>query len=128
MRSLAYDIGRALGCGGHLKSLVRRRCGPFKISEAAALSDAESKFADGAWRELLYAPDVVVSHMRSAIVGDKVEKLIRDGRVLPPGLGIPFSRPDEQCRVYGTDGRFIAIMSFNASLGQWKPDRVFGTS
>ena len=35
------------------------------------------------------------------------------------------AKPGQQCRVYGVDGSFIAIMSFDPSAGRWKPDRVF---
>ena len=125
MRSLAHDLGQELGCGAHMKSLERRRSGPFKLADAVTLEDAEQMFEDGVWQESLHAPDVVVGHMRAAIVGKKVEEMIRHGRPLPSGLHIPFSGPNELCRVYGTDGRFIAILSFDASEGQWRPQRVF---
>lgn len=125
MRSLAHDLGRALGCGAHLKSLVRLRSGSFKITEAMQLEDAEESFADGTWVDALYAPDAVVSHLRAAIIEKRLEEMIRHGRPLPKGARIPFSEPSEQCRAYALDGRFLGILSFNASLGQWQPDRVF---
>ena len=128
MRSLAHDLGQELGCGAHMKSLVRRRSGPFSLADAITLEDLEHRFEDGLWQESLYAPDVVVGHMRAAIVGKNVEDMIRHGRPLPSGLRIPFSGPNDQCRVYGTDGRFLAILSFNASEGQWQPERVFAFS
>jgi tRNA pseudouridine55 synthase len=34
LRSLARDLGRALGTGGYLSSLVRTRVGPYKIEQA----------------------------------------------------------------------------------------------
>jgi tRNA pseudouridine55 synthase len=37
VRSLAHDVGRALGCGAHLSSLRRVRSGPFTIAEARPL-------------------------------------------------------------------------------------------
>src|SRR5439155_20978541 len=41
IRALARDLGKALGCGGHLDSLRRLRSGPFGIEDAiAATSDA----------------------------------------------------------------------------------------
>lgn len=128
MRSLAHDLGRALGCGGHLKSLVRLRNGPFKVSEAMTLEDAEQSLADGDLRDSLHAPDTVVSHMGAAIVGKRLEETIRSGRPMPQGLRIPSSMPAQHCRVYGTDGRFVAIMTFDASLGQWQPRKVFNIS
>nr|WP_320016463.1 tRNA pseudouridine(55) synthase TruB [uncultured Desulfobacter sp.] len=37
IRSLAHDIGDALGCGGHLSALQRTRAGQFKIEHAVDL-------------------------------------------------------------------------------------------
>jgi tRNA pseudouridine55 synthase len=37
IRTLCADIGKELGCGGHLKSLRRIVCGGFRIDEAAPL-------------------------------------------------------------------------------------------
>ena len=125
VRSMAHDMGNGLGCGGHLKGLVRLRSGPFEVSSALSLAETERRFADDTWQEAAYAPDIVVRHMRAAIVGARVEDMIRNGRALPAGVRIPGSRPDEQCRVYGLDGRFLGIMSFNAAVGQWRPERVF---
>ena len=125
VRSLAYDLGQALGCGGHLKSLVRRRSGPFDVSKAMTLEVAEQRIADGTWKQSLHAPDFVVAHLRAAILDKRLEELIRHGRPIPAGVRVPFSRPSKKCRVYAVDGRFLGIMSFNASTGQWQPDRVF---
>ena len=37
VRSLARDLGEALGCGGHVTELRRTASGPFQLSDAAAL-------------------------------------------------------------------------------------------
>ena len=37
VRSLAHDMGRALGCYGVVSALRRTRCGPFRISDAISL-------------------------------------------------------------------------------------------
>ena len=41
IRALARDIGQKIGCGGHLKSLVRTRIGNFSIEESLNLNDFE---------------------------------------------------------------------------------------
>lgn len=125
VRSLAFDLGRSLGCGGHLSSLTRLRSGPFRLDDAIGVDEAEQRFDDGTWYEHLHPPDIVVGKMRAVIVGRQVEERLRHGRPLSEALRIPLSRPNEQCRVYSTDGRFIAILSFNAFAGQWRPERVF---
>ena len=128
MRSLAHDLGQKLGCGGHLKSLIRLRSGPFEISEALSLPDMEQSFSDGSWRESLHAADAVLYNLRSIIVGGHLGDRIAHGHPLPSGLRIPTSRPHEKCRVYGVDGRFLAIVAFNPTAKQWQPEKVFAAS
>jgi len=42
VRSLAADIGRALGCGAHLSALRRVRSGRFTLDQAVTLEDASA--------------------------------------------------------------------------------------
>ena len=128
MRSLAFDLGQALGCGGHLKSLIRTKSGPFRVENAIALEDAEDAFSSSDWPGILNPPDVVLSSMRAAIVGPKIEDMVRNGRALPQGLRMPNGRADEKCRAYSVDGRFIAILTFDATLASWRPEKVFSSS
>ncbi len=125
MRSLAHDLGESLGCGGHVTELVRLRSGPFEISEAISLAEAEQRMLEGTWEELLHPADSVVLHERAAVVGAGVEEMIRHGRPLPPGLRFPSSGQNELCRVYSVDGDFVGILSFVASRGRWQPEKVF---
>jgi tRNA pseudouridine55 synthase len=45
VRSLAADMGAALGCGAHLLSLRRTAFGPFEVSEAIPLPRASEQYA-----------------------------------------------------------------------------------
>jgi tRNA pseudouridine55 synthase len=42
VRSLAHDLGTALGCGAHLEALRRTRAGRFRIEDAAPLDALEA--------------------------------------------------------------------------------------
>ncbi len=125
MRSLAHDLGRALGCGGRLKELARLRSGPFSVEDAASLEEAEERFLDGGWAALVHPPDAVVQHLEAITVDKPVEAMIGQGRPLPTGPGVPASDPGERRRVYGADGRFIGILAYNASEAHWQPEKVF---
>lgn len=46
IRSIAFDLGKELGCGGHLIKLIRTRAGKFSIENAAALEDIAQNPAD----------------------------------------------------------------------------------
>lgn len=48
VRALARDLGRALGCGGHLTALRRTAVGPFTLDDARALETVTAEVADGA--------------------------------------------------------------------------------
>lgn len=43
IRSLAHDIGRALTCGAHLKTLTRTRCGPYHLKDCLAVFNTNGK-------------------------------------------------------------------------------------
>jgi tRNA pseudouridine55 synthase len=65
VRSLARDIGAALGCGGHLVALRRTTVGPFRLADAVA--PAAAGLAD------LLPPGVLVRHLERRDV-DAVER------------------------------------------------------
>jgi tRNA pseudouridine55 synthase len=39
IRALAHEVGAALGCGAHLESLTRLRCGEFRLEQALSLAE-----------------------------------------------------------------------------------------
>src|SRR5438552_3877595 len=53
IRTLAHDLGRALGCGAHLAGLVRTQHGPFALADAVSLETLEAAVADDNWTALL---------------------------------------------------------------------------
>ena len=48
VRSLAHDLGAALGVGGHLVALRRTAIGPYRVDDAFALDDLEALAATAA--------------------------------------------------------------------------------
>jgi tRNA pseudouridine55 synthase len=72
LRSLARDVGEALGCGGHLAALRRTAVGPFLLSEAVApeqvsaatLRDPAALVADLPRRDLTAQEREAVVHGR----------------------------------------------------------------
>ena len=94
VRSLAHDLGNVLGCGGHMKSLIRRRTGPFHIDDAVSLDDAQRAIESGCTSEWLIGPDSVLESMPAMIVGQEHLAAIRNGRPLPTGIG-PSTEPSK---------------------------------
>lgn len=50
VRSLAHDVGNAVGCGGHLYSLRRLRSGPFDLARAVGLEQTDRE-----WKKALFS-------------------------------------------------------------------------
>jgi tRNA pseudouridine55 synthase len=74
VRSLADDLGAALGGGGHLRNLRRLSVGPFSLSEACSLEDV------GLDRVL--TPAMALRGMASVEVSDGVARAVGHGQVL----------------------------------------------
>ena len=45
IRSLAHDLGQALGCGAHLSQLRRTQAGEFNLAQAVTLDELEKRYA-----------------------------------------------------------------------------------
>jgi len=123
IRSLAHDLGQALGCGGHLKSLVRLGYGLFNIESAVTLPQLETACCHGYWRQLVYPPDIVLCHWPAVVLSDDKEQFIRHGR--PLYLEADGASFDGRCRAYSQDGCFLAVLDYSAENGQWHPVKVF---
>lgn len=139
IRSLAHDLGQALGCGACLKSLVRLKYGPFEMKDAVSPLHLEDAFRQGCWQRFLYPVDSVLLHWAAIVVDNAAEQSIRHGRSLLPanseaeeekgscrGYPIPAASAEaERCRAYSLDGRFLGVLRFNAEKRQWHPEKVF---
>ncbi len=55
VRSLAYDLGEILGCGGHIESLQRTSVGGFDLNQAVSLEALESLSDDERTAQLISA-------------------------------------------------------------------------
>lgn len=117
IRSLADDIGRALGCGACLSYLRRTRAGAFSVDEAATLESVYDLAARGKAESLLRPVDTLFSALPSLELTENQERVIRNGG--------SFSTPlaDGDYRVYSKSGEFLALGS--AADGRMKSVKSF---
>ena len=132
IRTLADDLGRRLGCGGHLVALRRTAVGPFDVEEAVSLERLEAAFAEGAWQELLLPLDYGLGHIPAVYLEMEAEKDVWHGCPLP-GDSPVFKRlqgaaDGQRCRAYGEDGSFVGILRYDSEAGLWRPQKVFITA
>lgn len=124
IRSLAHDIGQALGCGAHLKSLVRLRSEPFHVDNAVSLTVLEEAFSSGGWQPYLHPLDEVLLNWPAAILDGEQEDLVRRGIDVELHFAGDGRPAGDRCRAYSWDGRFLAVLARTAA-GLWHPEKVF---
>lgn len=57
VRTLAFDVGRALGCGAHIESMRRTESSPFGIDEVLTLEQIKGAFEEGCVDSLVIPPE-----------------------------------------------------------------------
>jgi tRNA pseudouridine55 synthase len=128
IRSLAHDLGQSLGCGAHLKNLIRTRCGPFDIKDAISISQLEEAFRYGYWQQFVYPVDFALQHYSAVVVDYEAEEAIRKGS--PVVLEHSDDRGDngrvgqKYCRAYSLDGRFLGVLHRVPEKEIWQPKKV----
>jgi tRNA pseudouridine55 synthase len=88
IRSLAEDIGKALGVGGHIRALRRVKAGPFDLQHAVTLEQLEElrqREAFAELDELLLPIGNAMQHIPSMVLGDTTAHYFKQGQpVLVP--------------------------------------------
>ena len=124
VRALARDLGRTMGCYGHVTQLRRTRVGAFLEADALAMEEL-SRMHEEAGSEALLATLRPIESALDALVGFKIDQsdaaqLARGQPVLIRGR----HAPDASKPVYAmSKGRLIALGEI--SKGALHPTRVF---
>jgi tRNA pseudouridine55 synthase len=109
VRSLAFDLGRALGPGAHLTALRRTRSGPFGIGEAHSLDALETAPLIGLSQAL--------GHLPTLRAGSDAARCLEQGKrvlwsalepALEPAAGPP-PPPVGRFQVLRPDGTLLAV-------------------
>jgi tRNA pseudouridine55 synthase len=80
LRSIAHDVGQALGCGAHLRELRRTSSGEFEIHQARTLAQLESLAAEERLLDALVPPANMLPGFPGVYVDELTVAHIRNGR------------------------------------------------
>lgn len=106
IRTLAEDIGSALGTVAHLRALRRTRVAPFSIEDAHALEELERRAQEGAQAldAVLIAMDLALPQLAAVQFSRDSAYYVRTGQaVRTPGAAAGL------LRMYDEAGRFMGI-------------------
>jgi len=120
VRALARDLGRTLGCGGHLDTLRRTHAGRFSVAQAMPLAEAERLGPEVLQHVLspadaldeLPAVTVTEAGLKRAVHGNPLGPEHLERRFVPPA-GLSASG---QVRVLAPDGRLVALAGSRGGL------------
>jgi tRNA pseudouridine55 synthase len=127
VRTLANDLGNALGCGAHLTELRRLRSGPFTENMAIPLETLQKDVVEGQLSDILISPLQALSHLPLLALTDEGAKNVGFGRA--PSEDDYKTYPDEEislgqavCLVHR--GNLLAIGSSAQSAGSDKEKTI----
>ena len=108
VRSLAYDVGEALGVGGHLSYLRRESAGHFSVTDAHTLATVEDAARLGTLDSLLLAPGTGLDLPNLLLKPDDALRLGMGQRVWLPDFA--FDAASSVVQAVDDDGHLLGIV------------------
>ncbi len=112
VRTLCADIGEALGVGGHLAGLERRRVGRFSMADVLSLDELAELVEREAVESRLYSTAVALTDLPALVIDEVASRSIRHGVAVPTTRVVQakgaWAAGDSVC-LLGPDGRLLAI-------------------
>jgi tRNA pseudouridine55 synthase len=105
LRSLAHDLGKKLGPGGHLAALKRTAVREFTIDEAHSLEQLEQARAENTLDELFLHPRLVLPEFPAVVASPESAARIRHGGA----VNLPEFSKAPTVRVFAGQRELLAI-------------------
>ncbi len=125
IRSIARDLGPALGTGAYLSALCRISSGPFSLTDSIGLDEIARSAASGYLDRLLYPLEESVNTWPLVVLSASQASLIAHGA---PITDLSINVPLVECRgirAYNTGGALVALLKYRDQTTSWFPDKVF---
>ncbi|HET7091976.1 MAG TPA: tRNA pseudouridine(55) synthase TruB, partial [Thermomicrobiales bacterium] len=119
IRSLAHDLGTALGPGAHLSALRRTRSGPFTLADAITLDALAAADLPADWPRLALPPDAPLADWPALRLDPEAATRWRQGRPVPA-----IQDAAGRCRVYDNAGVWLGIGEATPDGRAWRPTKV----
>ena len=120
IRSIAHDIGEAMGTHAHLVSLRRIRLGPFSVERATPLEELKRRFLEGTWEKAAMPASAVLEGWETVQLTTEDAVKIRNGIAVPAPQG-----SSGRARAIAPDGELLAVLEADPATGNWQPKKVF---
>lgn len=112
IRTLCADIGKLLGCGGHMKALRRTAASGFSLDEAVPLESLKQLAGEGKAFERMISMAEALRGFPEVVAGKEVAARIGHGRPLSKQvLGPVDEGPKKYIKVVDRDRRLLAVLT-----------------
>lgn len=105
LRTLAHDLGKALGCGAHLAALTRTAVREFTLDEAHTLEELEQAMAEGKLEELFIHPRLVLPEFPAVTAPVEALARLKNGGA----VNLPEFSKALTVRVFASQRELLAI-------------------
>ncbi len=127
IRSLAFDIGRKLGCGAHLSKLCRTQSSAFVLKDAISLGALEALDRKTAEQRIVSLSDCL-EFMPKMVVDKSIAQKIKYGQTLLKNqMGSSLAEPEQPVRVTDNNNDLLAIIQLNKEGREYKYCCVFSS-
>jgi tRNA pseudouridine55 synthase len=127
VRSLAHDLGAALGCGAHLVSLVRTAVGTYRLEDCRPVERIEALAAEGRTAEFLVPLERLLPETPRFELSPEDARRVLDGRTVPTsGAAGERLEPGMLARLVDGEGRLLALARVDLEGTGLRPCLVLG--
>ncbi|MEJ2219929.1 MAG: tRNA pseudouridine(55) synthase TruB [Desulfobacterales bacterium] len=118
IRTLCADIGRQLGCGGHLLALKRTQSSGFKIEQAISLERLERRILAGDSKQYLISMTDALGDMPACIADQKLIEKIKHGKHLQSSdignerSSVKLKKQDGNIKIVDDDNVLHAVLNY----------------
>ena len=125
IRTLCYDIGKKLSCGGCMEKLVRTRSGQFSAADAHRLAELQEAADRGEPGRYLIPVDDCLREYRTAHAMPEADRFLWNGNPVKEELFLPGDRSAGNVyRVYDSRNSFIGLYQLSAG-GLFRAEKLF---
>jgi tRNA pseudouridine55 synthase len=119
IRSIARDLGAAIGTGGTLAALLRTKSSGFELSQSMTLETVAEQLETNTFQPI--PPMIALQHLPSIVLSDALAQRWRQGQRIywqevtvlqRPSTSLTLGEPDRFYRIHAEDDRFLGIATY----------------
>lgn len=112
VRTLCADIGKELGCGGHMATLVRTATGDFSINDSITLDELKELAEKNEVVKVFKPMETLLPHLKKIVITPSYNRLLHNGAKMPEKAFLSVSKEifeDDNVAVYDYEDNLIGI-------------------